>query len=149
TGDAGRALRAGGLAVSTPQTGTMRWSARCDASRVEWRAASPPSTGLCVDEILARHNFHLAYVRTILVPGDMACRHKNRRGLDATEARCCRTLTLFAILQMPPARRLSKDTRALRGAIQRQPRSGAQRSEWSCQRHSSKSQSRVRECSRH
>src|SRR5262245_25405721 len=55
TGATGRGLRAEGLAVSTTRSGSLRWSARCDASRVEWRAASPPSTEFCLDVILARH----------------------------------------------------------------------------------------------
>jgi len=59
--------------VSTTRTESLRWSARCDASRVDWRAASPPSTGLCLDVILARHS---VADRRRLVPGqaDLAAR---------------------------------------------------------------------------
>src|SRR5262249_38103439 len=52
--DARRGLRAGGLAVCTTRTGSPRGSARCDAWRVGWRAACPPSTGFRLDVILAR-----------------------------------------------------------------------------------------------
>ena len=59
TDDAGRGFRIGGLAVSTTRTGSLRWSARCDASRVEWRAASPPSTYSLVYQMRDRDGVEL------------------------------------------------------------------------------------------